>query len=64
MGKPRIIYTPRSGATPEGELDALASIYAFVLQKYQERRQATEHVPTLDGCDDHKWLVSEKRRLR
>jgi hypothetical protein len=31
MNSPRIAYTPRSDATAEGELNALASIYSFVL---------------------------------
>jgi len=31
MSEPRITYTPRPDATPEGELNALASIYFFVL---------------------------------
>jgi hypothetical protein len=31
MSEPRISYTPRHDATPEGELNALASIYRFVL---------------------------------
>ena len=42
---PRIVYTPRLGVTPEDELAALASVYAFVLQKYQKRQQATKHTP-------------------
>ena len=31
MNNPRIDYAPRPDATPEGELNALASIYRFVL---------------------------------
>ena len=37
MDNPRIIYTPHPDATPEGELNALATVYAFVLQKHHER---------------------------
>ncbi len=36
----RLIYIPRPDATPEGELNSLASIYAFVLKCGQERRKA------------------------
>ena len=31
MNSPRIDYAPRPDATPEGELNALANIYKFVL---------------------------------
>jgi hypothetical protein len=31
MNSSRIAYAPRPDATPEGELNALASIYRFVL---------------------------------
>ncbi len=37
---PRVFYTPRPDATPEGELNALADVYAFILKCGQERRQA------------------------
>ena len=36
MNSPRIAYTPRPDATPEGELNALASIYRFVLYSAHE----------------------------
>ncbi len=35
---PRIVYTPRKGATREGELAVLAAAYRFVL----ERREGTQ----------------------
>lgn len=38
---PRIIYRPREDATPEGELAALAAVYAFIL----ERHKAKDIVP-------------------
>ncbi len=31
MNSPRITYTPRPDATPEGELNALAVVYRFIL---------------------------------
>ena len=36
MSNPRIAYAPRPDATPEGELNALASIYRFVLDSAQK----------------------------
>ena len=41
MGKPTVSYTPRLDTTPEAELGALTSVYAFILQKHQERQRAT-----------------------
>jgi hypothetical protein len=37
-----ITYTPRPDATPENERDALAVAYAFVLQRYEERKAAQQ----------------------
>jgi hypothetical protein len=31
MSSPRITYTPRPDATPEGELTALAAVYRLIL---------------------------------
>jgi hypothetical protein len=36
----RISYTPLSDATPESELDALAAVYAFVLEARTKKRAA------------------------
>ena len=35
-----IQYTPRNDATSGSELDTLSRVYAFILQKHQERKQA------------------------
>jgi hypothetical protein len=35
---PRILYTPRPGATQEAELSALANVYRYVLFDSQARR--------------------------
>lgn len=40
MSTPHVTYTPRPDATPEGEIAALASVYAFILQYGQEKRAA------------------------
>jgi hypothetical protein len=45
---PRLIYTPRKDATPEGELNALASIYRFILFENSTRKGATR----TGGSDD------------
>jgi hypothetical protein len=37
----RIAYTARPDATPKGERETLASIYAFVLRTHQKRPKAT-----------------------
>jgi hypothetical protein len=36
---PRVLYRPREDASAEGELNALASVYAFCLHKHQERKK-------------------------
>jgi hypothetical protein len=38
MSNAHISYAPRPDATPEGELDALAAIYKFVLFDSQARK--------------------------
>jgi hypothetical protein len=63
MGKPRIFYTSHSGASPEGELDALASVYALILQQRLKRQQATKHVPVLEGRNDRKRVERQQRRM-
>jgi hypothetical protein len=49
MSSPRITYAARQDATPEGELNALAAVYLFVLA----RTKAAERAPEPDGRDDH-----------
>ena len=43
MHEPTIAYTPLPDATPESELDALAAVYAFILECH-ERRKVTGRV--------------------
>ena len=40
MNSARITYTPRPDATPESELDALACVYRFVLERHAARAAA------------------------
>jgi hypothetical protein len=56
--EPRIVYTPRADATPEGELNTLATVYAFVLQRHHEGKTA----PRPEGLDDNA-MEPEKSRL-
>jgi hypothetical protein len=41
-----IIYTPREGATPEGELEALAAVYRSLLLEKGDRHVLTNKVTT------------------
>ena len=40
MSSARIVYTPRSDATPEGEIAALASVYRFILFESSASKEA------------------------
>jgi hypothetical protein len=48
MTSTRITYTPLSSTTPEGEVSALATVYAYLLRN----RKAAEPAPESDSCDD------------
>ena len=40
MNSSRITYIPRRDSAPESELDTLGRVYAFILQRHQERKRA------------------------
>lgn len=40
MGKHRLTYIPLPDATPERKLDALAAVYAFILECHERRKVA------------------------
>jgi hypothetical protein len=40
MDNAQIAHTPRSDATPEAELTALAAVYAFILECHAKKRAA------------------------
>ena len=40
MDDPRLDYLPREDATPEGELAALAAVYALVIQAHERTMAA------------------------
>ena len=59
---PAIVYRPRADASPEAELDALASVYKFVLDCSDARRgneKAEGRLPSPDGRDDAKEIRNE-----
>jgi hypothetical protein len=37
MPEPKIVYRPRPEATPEGELNTLAAVYKFLLNRHTSR---------------------------
>ena len=49
MSNPPIVYAPRPDATPEGELNALANVYRFILDCHA-KKEATRP----GGPDDRK----------
>jgi hypothetical protein len=55
--EPRIVYSPRAGATPETELDVLAAVYAFLLDRHANEATARPSGP------DHDAKEFERRRL-
>ena len=65
MSNPSIIYVPRPDATPEAELDTLASVYAFVLRcgeaRRAEEKQNAAGVPSTDGDDTKGRSVDDFR---
>ena len=40
MDSARVTYAPRSEATPESGLNALAAVYAFILQCHDKKKAA------------------------
>jgi hypothetical protein len=52
MSKPTVTYAPRPDATPEGELDALANIYAYILRCAEARRAEEKKKVTRPGGPD------------
>jgi hypothetical protein len=48
-GDSRVTYYPRPDATPEGELAALAAVYAFVIQAHQQKKAAVSYDEDVEG---------------
>jgi len=64
MNSPRVSYAPRPDATPEGELDALATVYAFVLQKGREKKKGTRPGAPEDGEESKNASTAETEYKR
>ena len=45
MSNPPIVYTPRPDATPEGELNALANVYRFILDRHAKKEATRPGAP-------------------
>jgi hypothetical protein len=60
MSSARIVYTPRSDVTPEGESAALASVYRFILFESSARKEATHP----GGPDDAKERPKNDSRAK
>ncbi len=54
---PRIAYTPRPDATPEGELNVLADVYRYILFESSARKEAAHP----GGPDDAERRSNEIR---
>jgi hypothetical protein len=50
-GTPHISYQPRADTTPEGELSALASVYAYALKSHHSKK-ANKPAPEPVGRND------------
>src|SRR5688500_10123859 len=50
-GGPRIEYVPRGDATPEGELAALAAVYAAILRAHEHKKAAAPATRRRKGVD-------------
>jgi hypothetical protein len=57
MSNPAIRYRPRLDATPEAELEVLAAVYSFVIQRHENRKAAFR-----GGCVDNKGGESEQSK--
>ena len=59
-GAPRITYAPRPDATPEGELNALASVYRFILDCHAKPKAVG--VTSTNGDDAMKGPLKHEDR--
>ena len=57
MSSPRVIHTPRSDITPEGERATLASVYRFLLERHAKRTAVgSSSDPKQEGGADEKLI--------
>jgi hypothetical protein len=67
MDSPRMTYTPHPDTPPEAELDALATVYKFILDCHAKKK-AAEPAPEPDSCIttqiDRGALVLKPQQMR
>jgi hypothetical protein len=63
VDNPRITYTVRPDATPEGELNALASIYRFVLDSAHKNAAGRTTTNGGDEKERSKYDSLDKTRI-
>jgi hypothetical protein len=59
---PSITYTARPDTTPEGEVSALANVYAFILQCGEEKSAAGMSSTNGNAAKDSKHKVRPTRK--
>jgi hypothetical protein len=62
--KPRTSYRPRAGVTAEGELDALAAVYRFILHCPASKESGQSPAPddaTKGLSNDHAAVIMPRR---
>jgi hypothetical protein len=62
MDSPRISYRARDDATPEGELNALASVYRFALDSSERKKAASPDRP--DDAKESKHVRATEKYTR
>jgi hypothetical protein len=55
MDDPRLDYLPREDATPEGELAALAAVYALVIQAHERNMAAAPANERRKEVNSEEW---------
>ncbi len=59
MSSPRVDYTPRPDATPDGEAAVLGSVYRFIIDCCQTKKNAAG-VPSTNGDDAMKGFKNDR----
>ncbi len=57
MASARVAYSARTGATPEAELNAIASVYRFIIESHAKKKATRPSGPDdakeiKNGCAD------------
>ena len=56
MSRPRVVYYPCPGATPQSELVALASVYSFVLRCAEVKKKGDPETTPEEQFTDSRHL--------